>query len=85
MTRISSTINNLKTAVRMRFIDIGANLTDSMYSGEYNGSNKHPPDLESVITRAKAAGVVKIMVTGGDLEESRAAIQMAKNHPGIDN
>jgi len=64
----------------MKFIDIGANLTDSMYSGEYNGSSKHVPDLESVLDRAREGGVVKMMVTGGNLEESRKAIELAKEH-----
>jgi len=66
----------------MKFIDIGANLTDTMYNGEYNGSSKHPPDLEAVLERAKTAGVVKMMVTGGNLEESKKAIELAKAHPG---
>ena len=30
----------------MKFIDIGANLTDAMYAGDYNGSNRHRPDLQ---------------------------------------
>ena len=34
----------------MRFIDIGANLTDGMYQGDYNGSNRHAADLEVVVT-----------------------------------
>ena len=29
----------------MKFIDIGANLTDLMYTGEYNGSKRHDSDL----------------------------------------
>ena len=29
----------------MKFIDIGANLTDTMYLGEYNGTARHPSDL----------------------------------------
>ena len=68
---------------KMRFIDIGVNLTDSMYSGEYNGSTKHPKDLEAVLARAKEAGVEKMMVTGGSLEESKKAVQMAREHPGL--
>ena len=56
---------------RMKFIDIGANLTDPMYSGDYNGTNRHPADLTAVLDRADSAGLVKMMVTGGSLEESR--------------
>ena len=32
----------------MKFIDIGANLTDTMYSGEYNGTARHPSDLQVI-------------------------------------
>ena len=64
----------------MRFIDIGANLTDRMYQGEYNGSSKHPADLSAVLSRAQEAGVEKIIVTGGSLEESRQAVQLAEQH-----
>jgi len=67
----------------MKFIDIGANLTDSMYSGEYNGTSKHVPDLKSVLERAREGGVVKMMVTGGNLEESSKAIELAKEHSDL--
>ena len=60
-----------RLVARMKFIDIGANLTDPMYSGDYNGTNRHPADLASVLDRADSAGLVKMMVTGGSLEESR--------------
>ena len=59
---------------RMKFIDIGANLTDTMYSGDYNGSNRHPADLPAVLQRARDTGVEKMMVTGGNLEESRQVV-----------
>ena len=59
---------------RMKFIDIGANLTDTMYSGDYNGSNRHPADLPAVLQRARDSGVEKMMVTGGNLEESRQVV-----------
>ena len=69
-----------RAAARMRFIDIGANLTDKMYSGEYNGSSKHPGDLPAVLARAEQAGVEKMIVTGGSLEESREAVKLAEQH-----
>jgi len=71
------------TSVAMKFVDIGANLTDSMYLGEYNGSNRHQPDLRDVISRARENNVERMMVTGGNLEESRKAIQLAKEHEDL--
>ncbi|XP_030753892.1 putative deoxyribonuclease TATDN1 [Sitophilus oryzae] len=63
---------------RKRFIDIGANLTDPMYQGIYNGSKKHEPDLNHVLKRSWDSGLEKIIITGGSLEESEKAIQMSK-------
>ena len=114
----------------MRFIDIGANLTDTMYKGEYNGtarycwhtelrigrigtfctntypekkrakyrdiipqqfihqfwpvtqdSSRHTANLSAVLSRAREAGVERLLVTGGSLAESRAALQLAREHP----
>jgi hypothetical protein len=44
MTSVTSSLRLLRAS--MKFIDIGANLTDVMYQGVYNGSSRHPPDLE---------------------------------------
>uniref|UniRef100_A0A1B6E1P5 Deoxyribonuclease TATDN1 n=2 Tax=Clastoptera arizonana TaxID=38151 RepID=A0A1B6E1P5_9HEMI len=46
-----------------KIIDIGANLTDAMYNGVYNGSKKHEPDLIHVLNRAWAASIDKIIIT----------------------
>ncbi|TAQ85917.1 hypothetical protein B7494_g5758 [Chlorociboria aeruginascens] len=59
------------TLIRPRFIDIGINLTDSVYSGLYHGTQRHPSDLSSVIRRAKEAGSQKLIVTGSDLADSQ--------------
>lgn len=59
-------------------LDIGANLTDAMYSGVYNGSKKHEPDLQQVLERTWNAGLEKIIITGGNLEESKKALELAK-------
>lgn len=43
------------------FIDIGANLLDPCFQGRYNGnSQKHEPDLDAVLERARTAGVEKV-------------------------
>ncbi|GLV40623.1 uncharacterized protein CBL_04426 [Carabus blaptoides fortunei] len=61
----------------VNFIDIGANLTDAMYSGIYNGSTKHPNDLINVLKRSWDSGLQKIIITGGSLSESRSALDLA--------
>ena len=42
---------------------------------------RHSADLSAVLSRAREAGVERLMVTGGSLEESRAALQLAREHP----
>jgi TatD DNase family protein len=54
-------------------------LTDSMYKGLYNGSKKHELDLPFVLKRAWEAGLKHIVITGGSLEESRDALELAKS------
>ncbi|EEC12189.1 conserved hypothetical protein, partial [Ixodes scapularis] len=67
-------------AARRRLIDIGANLTDPMFRGIYNGSQKHVDDLQEVLKRAAANGLDKVLVTGGSLEDSRQALNLARTH-----
>ena len=51
-----------------------------MYSGLYHGSQKHQGDLEAVLARAWDNGVDKIMITGGSLDDSKKALELAKTH-----
>ncbi|XP_045777745.1 putative deoxyribonuclease TATDN1 [Maniola jurtina] len=67
------------TAFR-KYIDIGANLTDEMYQGVYHGSRKHEPDLDKVLKRSWAAGLDKMIITGGSLVDSKKAIELAKTN-----
>ena len=62
-----------------RFIDIGANLLDDMFQGDYRGKKAHPPDLDAVIERAATAGVERIIVTAGSLQESVAALELIQS------
>lgn len=51
-------------------IDIGANLTNRAFEG----------DLPTVLERAKSAGVTGVVVTGTDVDSSRAAAALAARH-----
>ena len=57
----------------MELVDIGVNLTHPTLAG----------DLPGVLRRARAAGVGQMVVTGTNLRESRAAAELARQHPGV--
>jgi len=58
---------------RMHLIDIGANLTHDSFAS----------DLDSVLARARAAGLDRIIVTGASAASSRAAFALARAHPEL--
>lgn len=66
-----------------KLIDIGANLTDPVFRGIYNSSQKHVDDFEEVLNRAQERGIEKMIITGGTLEESVKALEIAKNRPNL--
>ena len=57
----------------MRLIDIGVNLTNKRFRR----------DLDAVIARAEAAGVVAQVVTGTSEVESRQALELARTRKGL--
>lgn len=66
------------------FVEIAANLLDEQYQGRYNeGKQYHPPDLDAVLRRAWDAGVDRIIITAGNLLESRMALEMARRDPRL--
>ncbi|OQR99281.1 deoxyribonuclease TATDN1-like protein [Achlya hypogyna] len=67
----------------IRLIDIGANLTDPMFVGNYRGKQKHESDLTQVLERAFNHHVEKIIVTGGSLSESKEALRLARSHDNL--
>jgi TatD DNase family protein len=53
-------------------IDIGINLAHDSYAA----------DRDAVLSRAHAAGVVQLIVTGSSLESTARALELAREHPG---
>lgn len=49
-----------------------------MYQGSYHGSKKHEPDLEKVLNRAWDGGMNRIIITGGNLIDSKKAIELSR-------
>ncbi|KAI0970968.1 TatD family hydrolase [Xylaria arbuscula] len=66
-----------------RYIDIGINLADPIFRGVYHGKERHPDDLQAVVSRAQEVGCQKLIVTGSDFASSRHALEIAKEFPGI--
>lgn len=67
-----------------RLVDIGLNLTDGMYGGTYNGRSQHAADVGAVLQRAVAAGVHGLLLTGGNLRESKAVVVLCAQHSAPD-
>lgn len=57
----------------MKLTDVGVNLTDKRFA----------PDLDAVITRAREAHVVRQIITGTNIEESRYATELAARFSGL--
>jgi TatD DNase family protein len=67
-----STANVSSAAPTPALIDIGINLTHDSFDA----------DREAVMSRARAAGVVQMVITGATLQSSAAAIALAAADPG---
>ncbi|KAJ6519658.1 Mg-dependent DNase, partial [Mycena sanguinolenta] len=65
-------------AATYRYIDVGVNLTDPVFRGTYHGKKKHDDDMNSILERARNAGVKSMIITGTSLQESSQAVRLAQ-------
>lgn len=49
-----------------------------MFQGIYNGSQKHPSDLDVVLERSWATGLQKIIITVGTIADRADALEIAQ-------
>uniref|UniRef100_H2ZH38 Deoxyribonuclease TATDN1 n=1 Tax=Ciona savignyi TaxID=51511 RepID=H2ZH38_CIOSA len=76
-------MNIASKLIRMKLIDIGANLTDPVFRGIYRGKQKHCDDFEDVLHRGFNVGIEKLIVTGGSLTESMKSIEVCADNPKL--
>jgi len=65
-----------------KYIDIGANMLDDMYSGMYGGKTYHEPDPDAVLQRSFNRGVVRTIVTAGCVQETLDALTFCTSRSG---
>ncbi|SCU89074.1 LAMI_0D12310g1_1 [Lachancea mirantina] len=66
-----------KMSTKLKYYDIGVNLSDPMYKGIYNGKKYHEGDLQRVLNRAGKAGVRTMLLTGSSFQESQEVAKLA--------
>lgn len=78
-----ATVQDKISGPAIKYADVGINLSDATFRGEYHGKKIHEDDTKHVIERAVNAGCRKFMITGSDLEESKKAVALAKEYPKL--
>ena len=73
------------TTIGALFLDIGANLVDDMFKGIYRSKGIHPPDLSSVLRRARRHEVTDIIITASHLQDTMDALDIIRQHSSADN
>eukprot|EP00048_Salpingoeca_helianthica_P012359 m.178837 g.178837 ORF g.178837 m.178837 type:complete len:363 (-) comp15362_c0_seq1:28-1116(-) len=67
----------------LKFIDIGANLTDAVFHGVYRGARKHADDFAQMLERAWQAGMQRIIITAGTLADVHKALALCRQDPRL--
>ncbi|KAK8803299.1 hypothetical protein WA158_000993 [Blastocystis sp. Blastoise] len=67
----------------IKFIDIGANLTDPVFRGIYRSEQKHPDDFKLMLDRSKSCGIDKMIITAGNYEEAVIALDLCRKYDDL--
>ncbi|KXH27491.1 TatD family hydrolase [Colletotrichum salicis] len=70
-----------KPKTKLRFADVAVTATAKDFAGFYRSKQYHQPDFDTVLDRASAAGVEKVMLTGMSLSDAATNLSIAKSRP----
>lgn len=65
---------------KMKLCDIGVNILDKMFCGEYNHKYIHENDINNVIDRANSLSVQTLICTGSNIEDSKKLLHFCSNY-----
>lgn len=62
-----------------KYFDVGVNITDPMFSGDYHGRKHHRNDTLDVLQKAFRHHVTDVLLTGSSLAESKRTIEIVNS------
>ena len=65
---------------KLRLCDIGVNIMDEMFHGEYHHKQVHENDIHLLLERAKSMGVSSMIMTGSCIKNSQQTLEFCKLH-----
>ncbi|KAH6875122.1 TatD family hydrolase [Alternaria rosae] len=65
----------------LRYADVAVTATAKEFAGIYRGKQYHEPDFDTVLDRASAAGVEKVMLTGMYASDASFNLDIARKRP----
>lgn len=68
-----------------RYFDVGLNITDSMFQGQYHGRFHHQNDTLQVLQKAYKYNVLNVLLTGSSLSESAKTIDIISSYKNTEN
>lgn len=68
--------------ISKKYFDVAANLCDKQFSGFYYKSQRHDPDHDVVIERARKVGVDKFLFASGHYEDVEESVGLCERFEG---
>lgn len=73
----------MTTASNFKLMDIGLNLIDDQFKGEYNGKSKHPSDIKCVVSRMLENDVKNCMLTTSCIDDYYLNLKLCTEYSNV--